>query len=157
MRFQPRAGHTTAGAELTRAILATFRLNGALVQAGDALLCDLGVSSAQWQVLGAIHLGPLPVSQIARDLGRTRQGVQPTVDRLERLRVVEFRENPNHRRAKLVALTTKGRAVLDEINARQETWVNALAEGLSERSLRQMVSFAERIQERLEERQGAGT
>ena len=151
IRFEPRQGHTENGASLSRVILSTFRLNGALIQAGDDLIRDLGVSSAQWQVLGAIDLGPIPVAQIARDLGRKRQGVQPTVDRLEKAGFVEFQENPNHRRAKLVALSKKGRAVLEEISARQETWVNALAEDLSERSLRQMVSLGESILERLEE------
>ena len=152
IRFEPRPGHTLEGTALSRVILATFRLNGALVQAGDELIRDLGVSSAQWQVLGAIAVGPLPVAQIARDLGRQRQGVQPTVDRLEAAGFVEFQDNPNHRRAKLVALSDDGRAVLDEISARQESWVNALAEGLSERGLRQMLSLGQSILDRLEER-----
>ena len=151
MRFEPRKNHSEAGSELTRSILATFRLNGALVQAGDALLRDLGVSSARWQVLGTIDLGPLPVSQIARDLGLKRQGVQPTVNRLEKQGLVEFRVNPSHRRSQLVALTRKGRSVLDEINKRQQEWVNALADGLSARALKQLTSLSERIRQRLEE------
>ena len=151
MRSEPRDGHSKAGAELTRVILATFRLNGALLQAGDDLIRDLGVSSARWQVLGAVDLGPLPVAQIARDLGRKRQGVQPTVDRLEKQGLVEFRENPNHQRAKLVALTSKGRSVLDEIHERQEVWVNALAEQLPVAGLRKMVSLAAAIHERLDD------
>jgi len=154
IRFEPNPGHTSKGTALTRVFLSTFRLNGALIQAGDDLVRDLGVSSAQWQVLGAIDMGPLPVAQIARDLGRKRQGVQPTVDRLERGGFVEFQENPNHRRAKLVALTKKGRSVLDEIGARQESWVNALAEELPERGLRQMVSLGESILKRLDETRG---
>ncbi len=154
IRFEPRPGHTPEGAALSRVILSTFRLNGALMQAGDDLIRDLGVTSAQWQVLGAIHLGPIPVAQIARDLGRKRQGIQPTVDRLERAGFVEFQENPNHRRARLVALTKKGHSVLEEISARQESWVNAMAEGLSERSLRQMLKLAKSIVNQLEEETG---
>jgi DNA-binding MarR family transcriptional regulator len=154
MRFTPREGHTKAGVELTRAILATFRFNEALLQAGDDLIRDLGVSSARWQVLGTINDGPLPVAQIARDLGRKRQGVQPTVDRLLKQGLVELRENPNHRRAKLVALTPKGRSVLDEINERQESWVNALAEGLPLDALRQVVLLARLVGERLNQQGG---
>ena len=63
--------------------------------------------------------------------------------------MVAFRENPNHRRAKLVALTKRGRSTLDEINNRQELWVNSLARELPVRALRQMVSLAGRIQEEL--------
>lgn len=90
-RSPPR---THPGVELARAILATFRLNGALLESGDDPIRDLGVSSARWQVLGAVGSGPLPVAQIARDLGRKRQGVQPTVDRLEKQGLVEMREKP---------------------------------------------------------------
>ncbi len=150
LRFEPRAGHSKTGGELTRVFLSIFRLNGALIQAGDELLRDLGVSSAQWQVLGAVDLGPIPAAQIARDLGRTRQGVQPTVDRLDRDGLVEFQENPNHKRAKLVALTKKGRRVLDEINRRQESWVNELAKGLPQSALREQVTLCQKILERLE-------
>ncbi len=157
MRFEPRKGHTRAGVQLTRVILATFRLNGALLEAGDHLIRDLGVSSARWQVLGAIDSGPLPVAQIARDLGRQRQGVQPTVDRLEKQGLVELRENPNHRRARLVALTPKGRSILDEINERQEIWVNELAEKLPLEGLRRMVSLSEIIEQRLSNQQGETT
>lgn len=154
MRFQPREGHTRAGVALTRVILATFRLNEALLQAGGGLVRDLGLSSARWQVLGAIDAGPLPVAQIARDLGRRRQGVQPTVNRLRRQGLVELRENPNHRRAKLVALTPKGRSVLEEINERQEAWVNALAEQLSVGDLARMASLARDIEARLRTHSG---
>ena len=150
MRFEARDGHSEAGADLTRVILATFRLNEALLQVGDELIHDLGVSSARWQVLGAVDLGPLPVAQIARDLGRRRQGVQPTVDRLQKQGLIEFSDNPNHQRAKLVTLTSKGRSVLDEIDERQKDWVNELAEGLPVQGLRRMASLARTIQERLE-------
>ena len=63
-------------------ILDVFRLNGDLLAAGDILVGDLGLSSARWQVLGAIALSPvpLPVAHIARNMGLTRQAVQRVVD-----------------------------------------------------------------------------
>ena len=39
---------------LTDFIIDVFRLNGALLVSGDALVGDLGLTSALWQVLGAI-------------------------------------------------------------------------------------------------------
>ncbi|MDH3233798.1 MAG: MarR family transcriptional regulator, partial [Alphaproteobacteria bacterium] len=39
---------------VTALILETFRLNGRLLAAGDRLVGDLGLTSARWQVLGAI-------------------------------------------------------------------------------------------------------
>ncbi|MFC6050148.1 MarR family transcriptional regulator, partial [Methylobacterium hispanicum] len=54
-----------------------FRLNGDLVEGGDALVRDLGLTSARWQVLGAVALSPvpLPVAHIARNMGLARQSV----------------------------------------------------------------------------------
>jgi hypothetical protein len=38
--------------------LEIFRLNGELLADGDALVADLGLTSARWQVLGAVALSP---------------------------------------------------------------------------------------------------
>ncbi|KMO09704.1 MarR family transcriptional regulator, partial [Methylobacterium indicum] len=83
-----------------------FRLNGDLLTAGDALVDDLGLTSARWQVLGAVALSPvpLPVAHIARNMGLTRQAVQRVVDDLHEVGFVRIDPNPHHRRAHLVAL-----------------------------------------------------
>jgi DNA-binding MarR family transcriptional regulator len=119
--------HTPAGEAFTHLILEVFRLNGCLLAAGDELTRDLGLTSARWQVLGAIDDGPLPVAQIARNMGLTRQAVQRVADALAAEGFVAFAHNPNHQRAKLVALTPKGRRALDEINQRQAGWANRIA------------------------------
>jgi hypothetical protein len=51
-----------------------FRLNGELLAAGDALVAELGLTSARWQVLGAIALSPapLPIAHVARNMGLRR-------------------------------------------------------------------------------------
>ncbi|MBW1849606.1 MAG: MarR family transcriptional regulator [Deltaproteobacteria bacterium] len=99
----------------TQLILETFRFNGRLLAAGDGLTKDLGLSSSLWQVLGAIDEVPLPVAQIARNMGLTRQSVRRTVNVLKDKGFVEFQENPNHQRAKLVVLTKQGHNVLDQV------------------------------------------
>ena len=62
---------------MTDLILDLFRLNGRLLAAGDRLVAGLGLTSARWQVLGAIALAdrPQPVAWLARDMGVYRQGV----------------------------------------------------------------------------------
>ena len=67
---------------LTGLILEIFRANGLLLAAGDRLSKDLGLTSARWQVMGAIGDGPLTASQVARRMGLTRQSVQRVVDLL---------------------------------------------------------------------------
>jgi hypothetical protein len=38
----------------TELVLEIFRLNGELIAMGDALVGDIGLTSARWQVMGAI-------------------------------------------------------------------------------------------------------
>ena len=122
---------------ITDLILETFRLNGRLLAAGDALVADLGLTSARWQVLGAIALSPvpLPVAHIARNMGLTRQGVQRLVNEMERDGLVRFEPNPHHERAKLVVLTARGRSAYDAAIERQAPWARGLVNGLSARQI----------------------
>lgn len=80
-------------------ILETFQFNGRLLAAGDKLTKELGLSSALWQVIGAIGADPLPLAQIARNMGLTRQSVRRTTNVLRERGFVEFHENPNHKNA----------------------------------------------------------
>lgn len=142
--------HTPQGTALTGLILETFRLNGLLLAAGDRLTSDLGLSSARWQVMGAIDEGPLPVAQIARNMGLTRQAVQRVANVLAGERLVEFTENPNHRRAKFVRLTAGGRAALEEISRRQIEWSNRLAEGQGATEIEEALAVLSILRQRLE-------
>ncbi len=116
---------------LTELILEVFRVNGDLLAAGDRLTAEQGQTSSRWQVLGALRNGAQPVAGIAREMGLARQSVQRTADLLEREGLVEYAENPAHRRAKLVRLSAVGEATLAAISARQVAWTNALARALS--------------------------
>ena len=71
MKLLPDSNHTPEGAGLTDLILEVFKLNGRLLTAGDQLVSSLGLTSARWQVLGAIALSgvPQPVANIARNMG----------------------------------------------------------------------------------------
>ena len=99
---------TPEGDEYTRLLLATFRLNGRLIAAGDELTREHGLSSALWQVMGALKNAPLPVPRIADIMGLTRQSVQRSVNILFERGLVSFAANPAHKKAKLVMLTAKG-------------------------------------------------
>jgi DNA-binding MarR family transcriptional regulator len=118
---------------LTNLVIEVFRLNGALLAAGDALVGDLDLTSARWQVLGAIALSPvaLPVAHLARNMGLTRQAVQRLVDEMRVEGFLRLEPNPHHRRAMLVTMTEQGEAAYRAAIARQEPWADALARGLS--------------------------
>jgi DNA-binding MarR family transcriptional regulator len=123
---------TPTGQRLTELILETFRLNGALLSRGDRLVRDIGLTSARWQVLGAVALEgrPLSVAQIARRMGLSRQAVQRVANDLEAAGLTAYRENPDHKRAKLVALTRQGESAFARADARQSAWVNGIGKGL---------------------------
>ena len=98
-------------AALTALALAVFRLNGALLQWGDALVEPLGLTSARWQMLGAIALAdrPLTAPEVGAAMGVTRQGAQKQLNALLELGLVQTLANPAHRRSLLYTLTARGR------------------------------------------------
>jgi DNA-binding MarR family transcriptional regulator len=137
---------------MTDLILETFRLNGRLLAAGDALVADLGLTSARWQVLGAVAMSPvpLPVAHIARNMGLSRQGVQRIANELEAQGIVRFAPNPHHQRAKLVLLTDRGQSLYEAASARQKPWATGLAEGLSATTIEAATKVLRTVRSRLE-------
>jgi len=147
--------HSPAGAAMTELVLEIFRVNGLLLAVGDRLTKGLGLSSARWQVLGALSNGPLTAAQIARNMGLQRQGVQRLVDLLDEEGVVAFEDNPHHRRAKLVRMTDAGQRKHAQISRIQARWVNGLSRGLSAKELRTAVALLRNIDVRLRQRPDA--
>ena len=147
------ATHTPAGAAVTELILDTFRLNGLLLEAGDRLVSDTGLTSARWQVLGAIALAPmpLPVAHLARNMGLSRQAVQRLANEMARDGLVRFAPNPHHERAKLVLLTAAGQAAYATATERQVPWANALAKGLPVAAINAARATLAALRERLSE------
>src|SRR5262245_41605278 len=125
------ARRTAAGTALSNLVLDLFRLNSRILTAGDRLVAGLGLTSARWQILGAIVAAdrPQPVAWLARDLGANRQNVQRIANDLAAEGLVAFEANPHHRRAALVVLTDKGRKTYDAAMRLQGPWVNGLADG----------------------------
>jgi DNA-binding MarR family transcriptional regulator len=128
---------TATGIALTDLIRDLFRLNSGILTAGDRLVAGLGLTSARWQILGAIAEAdrPQPVAWLARDLGSNRQNVQRIVNDLHKEGLVVFEANPHHRRAQLVHLTDKGRKAFDAAMDLQAPWINGLSEGLTAKDL----------------------
>lgn len=142
-----------AANELTSLVLEVFRLNGDLLAAGDAIVGDVGLSSARWQVLGAIALSPvaLPVAHIARNMGLTRQSVQRIVDDMRAAGLIRLEPNPHHRRAMLVAMTDDGLAAYGSASLRQERWAHDLAAGLPAQGIADAVTMLRTLRQRLGE------
>jgi len=123
---------TLAGETLSGLMLDLFRLTSLLLTAGDRLVAPLELTSARWQILGAIVAAerPQPVAWLARNLGANRQNVQRIINDLHREELIAFEANPHHRRAQLVVLTDKGRRTFEAAMDLQAPWVNNLSDGL---------------------------
>lgn len=143
---------TPEGETATQVILSIFRVNGLLLAAGDLLAAGEDLTSARWQVLGAIALAerPLTVPQIARRMGLTRQSVHTTVKRLVRDGLLELAPNADHRRSPLVCLTEHGETTYTAIDRRQAVWVNRLAGGIDRSDLETTARVLDELCRRLE-------
>ena len=150
--------HSPGGEALTDLVLAVFGLNGRLLTAGDRLVADLGLTSARWQVLGAIALSPSlqPVAWLARNMGLNRQGVQRIVNEMREDGLVELRPNPHHRRAHLVALTKRGEEAFACASRLQAPWANALAKGIEAEEFAETRRLLATLSERLDRELGKG-
>lgn len=112
---------------VTQLALSVFRLNGVLLHWGDQLVAPLGLTSARWQMLGAIALAetPLTAPQVGEAMGVTRQGAQKQLNLLLEQGLVEAHPNPAHRRSPLYALTPQGLALYRKADA---LWTTQAAE-----------------------------
>ena len=89
--------------------------------------------------------GPLTVPQIAQMRPTSRQRMQRLADELEAQGLVEFIDNPKHRRSKLVGLTRKGDARYRELEARFLAIVSTMGVGLSEREIRRTTEIVRQL------------
>jgi DNA-binding MarR family transcriptional regulator len=136
---------------LTGIILDIFRLNARLLEQGDRLVAPLGLTSARWQVLGAIALAgqPLTIPQIAAAMGITRQGALKQIKLATASGLVAAIENPRHERSPLHALTPQGTLAYDAAMALQGKWVRTLARDLPVDDLQATRRILAALEERL--------
>jgi DNA-binding MarR family transcriptional regulator len=109
-------------------IFEIFRVHGRLLQHGDRIAAPHGLTSARWQVLGALRDGPRTVPQMGRVMGVSRQAMQRTVNMLAVEGLVASSPNPDHRASPLFHLTAAGRQRLEAVNADQSAWLGRIAQ-----------------------------
>lgn len=143
---------------LTDLLLTMFRTNDLALTWGDRLVSPLGLTSARWQILGAIVQvdRPQPVAWLARDLGATRQNVQRIVNDLVMDGIVTYEPNPHHKRAHLVVVTAKGQKTYEDALALYDPLVEALAEGLAPEDIGAAQRVMSALRTRLEQFNGEG-
>ncbi|MBN5182476.1 winged helix-turn-helix transcriptional regulator [Serratia marcescens] len=123
--------------KLTTIALSVFKLNGQLIEWGNHFAQPHGLTSARWQVLGAIAMGPCPpnVPQIAGTMGVTRQGVLKQINLLVDEGLVEALPNPTHKRSPLYAMTPKGQVAYESLSKRWQEHVRQMASEFTDSDL----------------------
>ena len=144
--------HTEKGELFTELVLEIFKLNGLLITEGDQLTQSLGLTSARWKVLGAIGLSQteMTVPQIARTMGQTRQSVQRIANNLSELGILMYKNNPAHKRAKLLSLTKEGKKIFDTLQQLQSPWANCSAKDISINDLKIALSVIQHLIKKFE-------
>jgi DNA-binding MarR family transcriptional regulator len=92
-----------------------------------------------------VLLGPLTVPQIARMRPTSRQRMQRLADELAAEGLVEFVDNPRHRRSRLVRLTPMGRARYRELDARLRSIASTLVVALGEPDIRKTIEIVRQL------------
>ena len=102
---------------LTDTVLAVFRANGRLIDWGDKFVAPFGLTSARWQMLGALALSqqPLTAPHLAASMGVSRQGAQKQLNLLVSENLVSQLPNPHHRRSPYYELTKSGKKTYSAI------------------------------------------
>jgi DNA-binding MarR family transcriptional regulator len=136
---------------LSGVALAAFRLNGQFLEVAEEMARPLGLTAAWWQVLGAVLTRPLPVAGIAREMGITRQSVQRIADLLVDRGLAEYRPNPAHRRAKLVAPTAQGREALAGVDPAHAALARRLIHAMGKDALADVLAAMRRLSAVLDE------
>ena len=90
-------------------------------------------------------LGPLTVPQIAQMRPTSRQRMQRLANELAAEGLVEFIDNPKHRRSKLVRLTPKGDARYRELDARLLSIASTMCVALAEADIRKTVEIVRQM------------
>lgn len=144
-------GHRRAQELLSGLALTAFRLNGQFLGVAEQLARPVGLTAAWWQVLGAVLREPLPVAEIARVMGVTRQSVQRIADLLVDRGLAEYLPNPAHRRAKLLRPTDAGHAAVARIDPAHAAFAERLVDHLGEERVARILDDLRTLSQALDE------
>jgi len=125
---QSKAGSGKKFHDLFREI---FKLQAALSNVMDRVHEQAGLSSAQHNIIRTLQeMGPVTVPDMAAQLGVSRQFVQTVCNRLFAMELLQFEDNPRHKRSRLVLLSDKGRAGYQQARRNENHTIAKALKGL---------------------------
>ena len=122
-----------------------------LRSSGDSQYQKYGLSSGRMALMRSLFTGgPQTVSAIAASRPVARQGIQRMVNAMLKDDLLILKDNPQHKRAKLVELSTAGAALYQQVLQEEIEFMNRLSEGLSLESVEQCRALLGQMRDKLE-------
>jgi len=122
---------------ISETVVALFQANGKMLEWGDAFTAPFGLTSARWQILGAIAWAgqKQTAPQIAEQMGVSRQGAQKQLNLLADDGLIEKLPNPSHQRSPHYHLTEKGRLLFVRVDLAWQAHADKASEAFSTQDL----------------------
>jgi DNA-binding MarR family transcriptional regulator len=113
-----------------------------------------GITPPQIGALFRIDKGGVNVSDLGGDLGITSAAASQMLQRLVQQQLIVRTEDTEDRRVKRMALTAKGRKILQEYMQIRNRWMDDLASALSDREKDQVANALNMLVDRAEKLDG---
>jgi len=128
------------------------RLHNRLRWLGDQVHEDMGQTSAKRSLLLSLFReGPCTVPELAKERLVSRQIIQTQINLLLEEGLVTPRSNPRHKRSKQMALTRKGRDLVERMLAREAALLEDIGSPLSPAEVTESAHSLSLIREHLEQ------
>lgn len=152
---QPAARQFRSDRLMVELIDEVTRLRGRLFSAGRYHSGTPALAGLHWLVLCAVVAAPYPptVARIGRSLGHPRQSIQRLASELDKLGLIRFEDNPDHKRARLLVATATGRELHQQQERKSLSWAEQISAGIDPGLLLQTVDTLRTLRRRIE-RQG---
>ena len=137
--------------ELNRLISETRGFFHDLEEVSEIILARHGLSPQERRLMMTLRKHRrCTVPQLARKREVSRQYVQVTMNALARRGLMAFRENPDHKRSRLLELTRQGEERIREILAREGEAMQRVAAGLTPDEVREAVEVLQKARKGLD-------
>ncbi|HJN04788.1 MAG TPA: MarR family transcriptional regulator [Alphaproteobacteria bacterium] len=147
----PEAAASGAARAVVALALEVLRTGFRLRSVGQSRGLVTGWGDGNWGLMHSLTTeGPQTVPQIARARPVARQHIQKLANELARDGLVDFIENPAHRRSRLVRLTPKGKTEYQRLSGQLMELAAEVADTLDEDELRAATHVLAEFREKLE-------
>lgn len=145
-----KSERTAAGRALFELGMEVIHTYFRLRAAGEKIGATTPAGAGSWGLLRSLaREGPQTVPQLARARPVSRQHIQMLANELAGQGLVEFVDNPAHKRSRLVRITARGRERLAEVSRRIEDAYETIAPGMDERAIRDAAAVLAELRARL--------